>query len=78
MCNFRFKATSGSEHGEVLCWASNDLGEQLTPCVFHVMPLGTPQPPRECEVGTRVENAFSTFKAKGLAQPIAKFIGRLS
>ena len=46
-----FQATSGSEYGEVLCWASNNLGEQRTPCVFHVMPLGTPQPPTECEVG---------------------------
>ena len=45
-----FQATSGSEYGEVLCWASNNLGEQRTPCVFHVMPLGTPQPPSECEV----------------------------
>ena len=45
-----FQATSGSEYGEVLCWASNNLGEQKTPCVFHVMPLGTPQPPTECEV----------------------------
>ena len=23
----------------------------MTPCIFHVVPLGTPQPPRECEVG---------------------------
>ena len=46
-----YKPTSGDEHGEVLCWASNDLGEQSKPCVFHVVPLGTPQPPIDCQVG---------------------------
>ena len=35
--------------GEVLCWASNPVGEQSTPCVFHVVPLGEssyPAPPQ--------------------------------
>lgn len=45
-----YKATSGDEHGEVLCWASNELGEQSKPCVFHVVPLGAPQPPTNCQV----------------------------
>ena len=47
-----YKATSGDEHGQVLCWASNDLGEQANPCVFHVVPLGSPQPPTNCQVRT--------------------------
>ena len=45
-----YKATSGDEHGEVLCWASNELGEQQRPCVFHVVPLGPPQAPTDCQV----------------------------
>ena len=36
--------------GEVLCWATNDIGEQSSPCVFHVVPLGAPQPPHDCHV----------------------------
>ena len=36
--------------GEVLCWASNEVGEQTAPCVFHVVPLGAPHPPQDCEV----------------------------
>ena len=55
-----YKATSGSQHGEVLCWASNDLGEQSTPCVFHVVPLGSPQPPRDCEVTAKVSPFLAT------------------
>lgn len=47
-----YKATSGDEHGEVLCWASNELGEQSRPCVFHVVPLGAPQPPTDCSVSS--------------------------
>ena len=39
--------------GEVLCWATNELGEQSEPCVFHVVPLGVPHTPHHCEV---VEN----------------------
>ena len=36
--------------GQVLCWASNELGEQSVPCVFYVVPLATPHPPTDCEV----------------------------
>ena len=41
---------SGGTEGEVLCWATNEVGEQHEPCVFHVVPLGAPQPPSDCEV----------------------------
>ena len=40
--------------GQVLCWASNELGEQSVPCVFYVVPLATPHPPTDCEVGQRI------------------------
>ena len=36
--------------GEVLCWATNELGEQSEPCVFHVVPLGVPHTPQDCQV----------------------------
>ena len=45
-----YKPTSGDEHGQVLCWATNDLGEQKEPCVFNVVPLGSPSPPTDCQV----------------------------
>ena len=45
-----YRPSSDQESGQVLCWASNDLGEQSDPCIFHVVPLSTPQPPSECEV----------------------------
>ena len=45
--------------GEVLCWATNELGEQSEPCVFHVVPLGVPHTPSQCQV---VENTESQVR----------------
>ena len=45
-----YKSSAEEGHGQVLCWASNSLGEQYNPCVFRVVPLGSPAPPRDCRV----------------------------
>ena len=45
-----YRPSEGEESGRVLCWASNDMGEQVEPCVFHVVPMATPHPPSECQV----------------------------
>ena len=45
-----YKSSTDEGHGQVLCWASNNIGEQKSPCVFHVVPLGSPSPPKECKV----------------------------
>ena len=47
--NYAVSEAGGTE-GEGLCWATNEVGEQHEPCVFHVVPLGAPQPPSDCEV----------------------------
>ena len=28
------------EYGSLLCWGRNELGQQLRPCVFHLLPAG--------------------------------------
>ena len=56
-CNFilfclfsNYKSSTEEDHGQVLCWASNGLGEQIQPCVFRVVPLASPAPPKDCRV----------------------------
>ena len=51
--------------GEVLCWASNELGEQSEPCVFHVVPLGVPHTPRDCQVTENTESRVSVSCSPG-------------
>ncbi|TRY71530.1 hypothetical protein TCAL_11940 [Tigriopus californicus] len=62
-----YKPTSGDQHGEVLCWASNDLGEQLKPCVFHVVPLGAPQAPRDCQISNHSASTIEVTCTPGFS-----------
>lgn len=36
------------DYGELLCRASNDVGQQREPCVVSLVPAGTPDPPLNC------------------------------
>ena len=57
--NYAVSNSSVSEqHGQVLCWASNSVGEQTEPCVFHVVPLGAPGPPEQCDVRGRQQKTL--------------------
>ncbi|RWS28955.1 hemicentin-2-like protein [Leptotrombidium deliense] len=40
-------------YGQLMCWASNKVGEQKEPCVFNVIPAGPPQSVRNCLVGNQ-------------------------
>ncbi|XP_046998184.1 nephrin-like [Schistocerca americana] len=39
---------SQSDYGTLLCWASNAVGIQVAPCVFHIVPAGKPDPASNC------------------------------
>ena len=36
------------DYGTLLCWAENDIGSQVTPCVFHLVPALPPPPVSGC------------------------------
>ena len=57
MSFMNYAVSDGGEQGEVLCWASNEVGEQESPCVFYVVPLGSPHPPRDCGVSERTSSS---------------------
>lgn len=31
------------DYGTLLCWASNQIGHQQVPCVYHIIPAGNPE-----------------------------------
>ena len=31
------------DYGTLSCWASNEVGDQKRPCIFHVIPAGNTQ-----------------------------------
>ena len=35
-----YKPESERDYGTLLCWGRNELGSQVIPCVFHVVPAG--------------------------------------
>nr|XP_053649962.1 hemicentin-2-like [Cherax quadricarinatus] len=45
------------DYGTLLCWASNEIGTQREPCVFHIVPAGKPEAPGNCTVGGRTRTS---------------------
>ncbi|XP_060858904.1 hemicentin-1-like [Metopolophium dirhodum] len=45
MATIKFKVL---DFGTLLCWATNSLATQSQPCVYHIVPAGRPDPPRNC------------------------------
>lgn len=38
LCLFPFR--SPQDYGTLLCWGSNELGRQVDPCIFNILPAG--------------------------------------
>ena len=47
------------DFGSILCWATNDIGRQIQPCVFHLLPAGKPDPVSNCTVAS---SSYSTMR----------------
>nr|XP_045614701.1 nephrin-like [Procambarus clarkii] len=45
------------DYGTLLCWATNEIGDQKEPCVFHIVPAGKPEPPGNCTLGARTRTS---------------------
>jgi len=37
-----YSLNTGRDYGTILCWAENELGAQMDPCVFHLIPADCP------------------------------------
>ncbi|XP_068217398.1 nephrin-like isoform X2 [Palaemon carinicauda] len=45
------------DYGTLLCWASNEIGSQQEPCLYHIIPAGKPEPPGNCTVTQRLRTS---------------------
>lgn len=50
---------AGEDHyGTLLCWATNAVGPQTTPCTFLIFQEGPPNPVTNCSATNQTENSF--------------------
>lgn len=47
-----YTVATETDFGTLACWASNSVGRQRTPCIFHIVPAKKPQPPLDCSLRT--------------------------
>lgn len=52
-------------YGTLLCWGRNELGPQIVPCVFHVVPAGKPEPPKNCNLRNKTQTSLYVSCTKG-------------
>ncbi|XP_059469923.1 hemicentin-1-like [Neocloeon triangulifer] len=45
-----YTPVSDVDFGTLACWASNSIGRQKVPCLFHIVPAKTPRPPEQCTI----------------------------
>ncbi|XP_076665938.1 neural cell adhesion molecule 2 [Andrena cerasifolii] len=53
------------DYGTLLCWATNQIGDQQVPCVYHIIPAGRPDMVHNCTTSNTSTNSFSVRCAEG-------------
>ncbi|XP_050530866.1 nephrin [Daktulosphaira vitifoliae] len=56
---------SDGDYGTVTCRASNSAGQQLEPCVFHVIAAVKPEPPFNCTYGEQTPFSLRVWCSQG-------------
>lgn len=57
--DLRYSPVSDLDYGTLLCWATNLVGTQRTPCTFTVFPAGKPDAVASCRVFNETEESVS-------------------
>ncbi len=60
------------DYGSLLCWATNSVGRQRDPCVFHLVPAGAPDPVRNCSFGNQTTTSLQVGHSCHLTYSAAK------
>ncbi|XP_059224588.1 uncharacterized protein LOC106093722 isoform X3 [Stomoxys calcitrans] len=53
-----YTPVSENDYGTLLCWASNEIGDQTEPCVYTVTPAGEPDPLINCTLLNQTSTGF--------------------
>lgn len=60
-----YSPQSSDDFGYLLCWGANEVGKQLNPCNFTVVPAGPPEPVSNCTQLNATEDSVSFECAEG-------------
>ena len=63
------------DYGNLLCWATNSVGKQVEPCVFHVIPAGKPDPVSNCTVSNQTHSSFIVSCIPGFDGGLTQLFG---
>lgn len=63
------------DYGNLLCWATNSVGKQVEPCVFHVIPAGKPDPVSNCTVSNQTHSSFIVSCVPGFDGGLTQLFG---
>lgn len=53
------------DYGSLLCWATNSIGRQDVPCIFHLIPAGKPDAVHNCTVRNQTASSLDVRCGKG-------------
>ncbi|RWS31974.1 Nephrin-like protein [Leptotrombidium deliense] len=53
------------DYGTLFCWGRNNVGKQIEPCVFSVIPAGPPDPVKNCTVINQTEESIRIDCSEG-------------
>ncbi|RWR99157.1 Nephrin-like protein, partial [Leptotrombidium deliense] len=53
------------DYGKLFCWGRNNIGTQIEPCVFSVIPANSPDPVTNCTVINQTEQSIRIDCSEG-------------
>ncbi|XP_022658040.1 uncharacterized protein LOC111249032 isoform X4 [Varroa destructor] len=60
-----YKPLTEQDYGELVCFGRNEVGEQVEPCVYHIVAAAIPDPPRNCSQVNATENGLTVECSEG-------------
>ncbi|XP_037079503.1 nephrin-like [Pollicipes pollicipes] len=53
-----YRPRSEMDYGTLFCWASNEIGRMASPCVFHIIAAGPPDPLYNCSIHNQTSSGL--------------------